>query len=66
MTAPKTAGEFVDLVRAMRTAQIEYYKTKAPAHLIEAKKWECAVDAAIEERDQRKEGALPIRGGNNV
>ena len=42
-------GEFVELVRRMRKAQTEYFKTKDKGWLNESKKAERLVDAAIEQ-----------------
>jgi hypothetical protein len=53
MTTVKTLGEFVELVRSMRTVQKEYSLTKNPVSLARAKEFEAAVDAVIRERDER-------------
>jgi hypothetical protein len=52
----KTTGDFVEAVRAMRVCQKEYFKTKNPHAMLEAKKSEALVDAAIEARDARLAG----------
>jgi len=53
MTPIKTLGEFVELVRTMRLAQKEYFRSRGYHALLEAKKHESAVDAVIKEHDQR-------------
>jgi hypothetical protein len=49
----KTTGDFVEAVRTMRSCQIDYFKTKSPHAMPEAKRHEALVDAAIEARDAR-------------
>jgi hypothetical protein len=40
-------NEFVELVAAMRAAQKEYFRTRTPSSLAEAKRLEREVDAAL-------------------
>jgi len=53
MSAVKTTGEFVELVRTMRMYQKACSDEKNPVALKQAKKHEALVDAAIRERDGR-------------
>lgn len=47
MGVSMTHGEFVGMVRQMRSAQTEYFRVRSQAHLIEAKRLERLVDTAI-------------------
>ena len=53
MSAVRTAGEFVELVRSMRIYQKAYFDDRNLLALKQAKKHEALVDAAIKERDER-------------
>lgn len=40
-------GDFVDLVRRMRSAQVEYFRVRSQSCLVEAKRLERLVDTAV-------------------
>lgn len=42
-----THGEFVGMVRRLRSAQTEYFRVRSQANLIEAKRLERLVDTAV-------------------
>lgn len=46
-------GDFLDLVRRMRSKQIEYFKTRDTTILRESKDLERRVDEAIKAADQK-------------
>ena len=54
MSAVKTTGEFVELVKRMRMYQIEVYDNKNAFIRPMAGKYENLVDKAIKEREQRQ------------
>lgn len=47
-----TFGEFVDLVKRMRMAQKQYFKTRSKDVLVESKRLEALVDKAVENLSQ--------------
>ena len=58
-----TVGEFADMVAKMREAQKRYFRYRSNQILDEAKYWEARVDAALEEREERRaEEAQPKLG----
>ena len=50
-----TAGQFADLVYAMRKAQKEYFKTRNPLDLRNAKQLESEVDSLLAKRKKTRE-----------
>ncbi|MCM1321624.1 MAG: hypothetical protein NC041_07120 [Bacteroides sp.] len=53
-----TTDEFADLVKYMRFAQIQYFKTRAPSDLTTCKKLEKQVDTILAEREQNLQDRL--------
>jgi len=51
-----TVDDFADLVSKMRTTQKEFFRTRSPTTMSEAKALERKVDQALEEREERKAG----------
>ena len=49
-----TTGEFADLIKAMRDAQKEYFKTRSTAALNKSKELEKQVDTILKERNKRE------------
>lgn len=47
-----TGKQFLDMVKLMRKAQKEYFKSKSPRWLVEAKRLETMVDNQIEIYDK--------------
>ncbi|MBQ9206873.1 MAG: hypothetical protein IJ158_09190 [Treponema sp.] len=47
-----TVGQFADLVKCMRAAQVKYFKTRAPSDLAVCKSLEKQVDAALADREK--------------
>jgi hypothetical protein len=49
----KTLDDLVELVRTMRLAQKEFFRTRSRHDLLQAKKHEAVVDAAIKAHDKK-------------
>ena len=49
-----TGDEFRSIVRAMRSAQAEYFRTRSHQALARSKEWERAVDRELERLDARQ------------
>ena len=61
--AGRTSDELEDAVRIMRSAQKEYFRTRAPSALCAAKQAERAVDALLAKIDEDKNNAGKPRQG---
>ena len=59
-----TTGEFADLVKNMRIAQMQYFKTRSPSDLATSKSLEKQVDKILAERQRnlldRVQPKLPL------
>lgn len=60
---PESLCDFVSLVKAMRTAQRTYFRTRSPTALEEAKRLEKRADAFIKAWEERQTTAGIIVGG---
>ena len=62
-----TVGEFINIVKEMRKAQKEYFKTRSQASLTKSKELEKTVDKLLAERENRnkpQQGSLFEGCGN--
>lgn len=48
-----TVGDFINIVKEMRKAQKEYFKTRSQASLTKSKELEKTVDKLLAERENR-------------
>lgn len=48
-----TVGEFADLVKNMREAQVKYFRTRVPSDLTVCKSLEKQVDKALADREKK-------------
>lgn len=58
-----TYDDFLKLVKQMRLAQREYYKTRSAPAVLESKKWERKVDKVI--KDHFEEKKTNVRRSNH-
>lgn len=49
-----TTGQFADIVKKMRAAQKNYFRTKSREWLDQSRKWEVYVDMALELREKKE------------